>query len=138
MAPSSRAAVGAAANICLTRRLHRRGHASSSDLMEWMFHPAALRAGEGEGDDGIFSGCAIVTKAGVPALVYHGVGAGTCVAFADDPDDEYLSQSTFIASACVCARVIRMTVFARQVPHPLEQTRVKPGDCREPCARRCV
>jgi hypothetical protein len=55
-----------------------------------MFHPAALVTGEGDGDDGIFSGCAIVTKEGIPALVYHGVGAGTCVAFAEDPEDEYL------------------------------------------------
>ena len=69
---------------------HCWGHASSTDLLEWQFHPAALITGEGDGDDGIFSGCAIVTKEGVPALVYHGVGAGTCVAFAEDPDDPLL------------------------------------------------
>ena len=77
-------------DISLPNATRNRGHASSTDLLEWKFHPAALIAGEGDGDDGIFSGCAIVTKEGVPALVYHGVGAGTCVAFADDPDDEYL------------------------------------------------
>jgi sucrose-6-phosphate hydrolase SacC (GH32 family) len=80
-----------------------RGHASSIDLLEWKFHPAALLAGEGHGDDGIFSGCAIVTKEGVPALVYHGVGAGTCVAFADDPDDEYLISWSKHASNPVIA-----------------------------------
>ena len=69
---------------------HCWGHASSTDLLEWQFHPAALITGEGDGDDGIFSGCAIVTKEGVPALVYHGVGAGTCVAFAEDPEDPLL------------------------------------------------
>ena len=37
-----------------------------------------------------------VTKEGVPALVYHGVGAGTCVAFAEDPNDPYLPQRIYM------------------------------------------
>ena len=40
----------------------------------------------GDPDVGIFSGCALVNKQGVPTIVYHGVGAGTCVATACDDD----------------------------------------------------
>jgi len=37
-------------------------------------------------EEGIFSGCALVTREGVPALVYYGINAGICIAFAEDDD----------------------------------------------------
>jgi len=65
---------------------HCWGHASSTDLMRWTIHPAALVPRRGEPDVGIFSGCALVGPGGVPTLVYHGVNAGTCIAVATDDD----------------------------------------------------
>ncbi len=62
------------------------GHASSRDLVCWRLHPTALRPEPGDPENAIYSGCALVTKEGVPAIVYHGRGTGTCVAFAEDDD----------------------------------------------------
>ncbi|MBC7235857.1 MAG: glycoside hydrolase family 32 protein [Chloroflexi bacterium] len=65
---------------------HCWGHVSSADLLHWDYHPTALAPAPGDPEMGIFSGCALLTKDGVPTLVYHGVGAGTCLAFAEDDD----------------------------------------------------
>ena len=70
----------------LPRRGHCWGHASSTDLVHWRFHPPALEPGADVPEDGIFSGCALITREGVPALVYYGVNAGICIAFAADDD----------------------------------------------------
>ncbi len=61
------------------------GHASSTDLVNWRFHPTAL-ACDMPGESHMFSGCALLTREGRPALVYHSVGQGTCVAFAEDDE----------------------------------------------------
>lgn len=63
---------------------HCWGHASSRDLLHWTFHPTALAPAKGDPDAGIFSGGAFVNKQGVPTIIYHGVGAGTCIATAED------------------------------------------------------
>ena len=63
---------------------HCWGHASSSDLVHWTHHPSALAPRRGHPDAAIFSGCALVSREGVPTIVYHGVKAGTCVATAVD------------------------------------------------------
>ncbi len=68
------------------RVAHCWGHASSADLLHWVIHPTALEPGEG--DAGIFSGNAFVNRDGVPTILYHGVGAGNCLAVA--ADDELL------------------------------------------------
>ena len=65
---------------------HCWGHASSQDLVHWRFHPPALKPDPGVPEDGIFSGCALVTREGTPALVYYGVNAGICIAFAEDEE----------------------------------------------------
>ena len=65
---------------------HCWGHASSDDLLHWTFHPTALAPNKGDPDTGIFSGGAFVNKEGVPTIIYHGVGAGTCIATAEDDD----------------------------------------------------
>lgn len=65
---------------------HCWGHASSRDLFHWTFHPTALAPAAGDPETGIFSGGALVNKEGVPTLVYYGVGAGVCIATAEDDD----------------------------------------------------
>jgi beta-fructofuranosidase len=70
----------------LPRGGHCWGHASSTDLVHWQFHPTALAPRPGDPDVGIFSGGAFVNKEGVPTIIYHGVAAGTCIATAEDDD----------------------------------------------------
>lgn len=70
----------------LPRRGHCWGHASSADLVHWQFHPPALKPGPDVPEQGIFSGCALITREGVPALVYYGMNTGICIAFAEDDD----------------------------------------------------
>ena len=65
---------------------HCWGHASSTDLLRWTFHPTALAAGEGDPETGIFSGNAFVNREGVPTILYHGCDAGMCLATAEDDD----------------------------------------------------
>jgi beta-fructofuranosidase len=60
------------------------GHASSADLLHWRHHPRALVPDAGE--EHMFSGDAFVTRDGTPALVYHSVGHGNCIATAADED----------------------------------------------------
>ena len=63
---------------------HCWGHASSADLLHWEYHPTALAPAPGDPDAGIFSGGAFLDKEGVPTIIYHGVGAGTCLARSTD------------------------------------------------------
>lgn len=63
---------------------HCWGHASSIDLLHWRIHPVALVPGDG--DEGIFSGCALLDKDGVPTIVYLGVNTGICIARSTDKD----------------------------------------------------
>ena len=65
---------------------HSWGHASSADLVRWTIHPPALVPGPDDPEVGIFSGCALLSREGVPTLVYHGVEAGTCIATANDDE----------------------------------------------------
>ena len=65
---------------------HCWGHASSTDLVDWTFHPPALVPGSDDPETGIFSGGALVDKSGRPTFVYQGVNAGLCIATAEDDD----------------------------------------------------
>src|SRR6185295_11381653 len=65
---------------------HCWGHASSSDLVTWTFHPPALEPTVDSADRGIFSGNAFVNKEGRPMLCWFGIDAGVCVATAEDDD----------------------------------------------------
>lgn len=65
---------------------HCWGHASSTDLLHWTFHPTALAPAAGDPEIGIFSGGALVNKEGVPTIMYFGIGAGICMATAEDDD----------------------------------------------------
>jgi len=63
---------------------HCWGHASSTDLVDWTFHPPALVPAPGDPDVGIFSGNAFLDADGRPRLCWFGVDAGVCVATAED------------------------------------------------------
>jgi beta-fructofuranosidase len=65
---------------------HSWGHATSTDLVNWTFHPAALEPRKGDADTGTFSGNAFVNKDGKPMLCWYGINAGTCIATAEDDD----------------------------------------------------
>jgi sucrose-6-phosphate hydrolase SacC (GH32 family) len=65
---------------------HSWGHASSTDLVNWTFHPAALAPHRGDADTGTFSGNAFVNKEGKPMLCWFGLNAGVCIATAEDDD----------------------------------------------------
>lgn len=65
---------------------HCWGHASSTDLVNWTFHPAALSPQPGDRDTGTFSGNAFVNKQGKPMLCWFGIDAGVCVATAEDDE----------------------------------------------------
>ncbi len=73
-------------DAALERGGHCWGHASSSDLLHWTYHPTALAPMPGDPDTGIFSGGAFVNKDGVPTIIYFGVDAGICIATAEDDD----------------------------------------------------
>jgi beta-fructofuranosidase len=71
-------------------RLGHRGdvwaHISSHDLVHWRHHPTALKPGEHDPEYAIYSGNAFLDKAGVPTIMYQGLGAGNCIARALDDD----------------------------------------------------
>lgn len=66
---------------------HCWGHASSTDLVNWTFHPASLVPKPGDFESGIFSGNAFVSKEGKPMLCYLGINnQAVCVAEAEDDE----------------------------------------------------
>jgi len=67
-------------------RGHCWGHASSTDLLHWRFQPAALYPAPGDVDKGAFSGNCFVNKKGEATILYHGVGAGNCIATSTEDD----------------------------------------------------
>lgn len=69
-------------------RGHCFGHASSKDLLHWRWHPTGLYPAPGDVDRGMFSGNCFVNKEGEATMLYHGVGAGNCIATSRDPDLE--------------------------------------------------
>jgi len=62
------------------------GHASSSDLVHWIYHPMALGVSRGDPEEQVYAGGSLVNKDGVPTLIYRGggAGAGTCIATSRD------------------------------------------------------
>ena len=59
-------------------------HISSNDLLHWRFHPTALKPDDESPERAIYSGNAFVDKNGRPTIIYHGLGAGNCIAQATD------------------------------------------------------
>ena len=60
------------------------GHASSIDLLHWRFHKTALAPGDP--DKSIFSGNCFINNRGEATMLYHGVGAGNCIATSSEPE----------------------------------------------------
>jgi beta-fructofuranosidase len=69
------------------------GHVSSADLICWKRHPVALAPRAGDPERGIFSGNAFVNHRGVPTIIYHGLGSGTCIATSEDDELEVWNKS---------------------------------------------
>lgn len=67
-------------------RGHCWGHASSADLVHWRFLPPALFPSPGDVDTGIFSGNCFINLKGEATMLYHGVGAGNCIATSAEDD----------------------------------------------------
>ncbi len=61
------------------------GHVSSLDNVHWRQHPPALFPTTDSPEKGIFSGNCFLNKQGEATMIYHGVGAGNCIATSDDP-----------------------------------------------------
>ena len=69
------------------------GHVSSVDLLHWRFHKPALSPGEP--DRSMFSGNCFVNNKGEATLLYHGVGAGNCIATSSELDlDNWIKLET--------------------------------------------
>lgn len=65
-------------------------HISSHDLIHWRHHPTALKPTEETPERAIYSGNMFLDKEGVPTIIYHGLGAGNCVAYSTG--DEWLEN----------------------------------------------
>lgn len=65
-------------------RVHCFGHVSSVDLLHWRQHPTPLHPTEGSADRGMFSGNCFINKNGEATMLFHGVGAGNCIATSND------------------------------------------------------
>jgi len=63
---------------------HCYGHASSLDLVHWRHHPPALVPRPSDVDQGMFSGNCFLARDGRATMLYHGVGAGNCIATSTD------------------------------------------------------
>jgi len=71
------------------RGRHYWGHVSSLDLLHWRHHSPYLLPTLDSPEQGIFSGNSFVDRDGSRVLcMYHGVDAGNCLAWSDDPDLE--------------------------------------------------
>ncbi len=73
-------------------RGHCWGHASSEDLLHWRLHTPALFPAPGDVDTGIFSGNCFINKSGEATMLYHGVGAGNCIATSSGPDLDHWTK----------------------------------------------
>jgi len=90
---------------------HRHGfafaHVSSTDMVRWKWHPTVLvgpRTGHG-----MFSGTGFFTKAGRPAIIYHGQGSGrNYIAFALDDNLDKWTQPVAVVPKTASGEEPRM------------------------------
>jgi sucrose-6-phosphate hydrolase SacC (GH32 family) len=77
------------------RGVHKFGHVSSLDLVHWRHHREGVVPTADSPEKGIFSGNCFVNRRGEATMVYHGVGAGNCMATSgDDWLDEWTKLPT--------------------------------------------
>ena len=66
-------------------------HVSSTDMVHWKWHPTTLT--QQAAGHGMFSGTGFFTKAGKPAIIYHGQGSGrNQISIAEDDQLEQWSK----------------------------------------------
>jgi len=71
------------------RGVHYWGHISSTDLLHWRHHQPMLFPTLDSPESGIFSGNSFVDNDGRRVIcLYHGCGAGNCIAWSDDDNLE--------------------------------------------------
>lgn len=76
--------------IYMERGVFCWGHVSSIDLLHWRHHGPMLMPTLDSPENGIFSGNAYLDKDGRRVLcMYHGCGAGNCLAWSDDDNLEH-------------------------------------------------
>ncbi len=68
------------------------GHVSSNDLLHWRWHEPWLVPSPDGPDRGIFSGSCFVNKKGEATMLFHGVGAGNCIATCSDPNLDHWTK----------------------------------------------
>ncbi|MFH1567098.1 MAG: GH32 C-terminal domain-containing protein [Gemmatimonadota bacterium] len=72
--------------------VHFWGHVSSLDLLHWRHHSPWLYPTADSPETGIFSGNCFVNRDGEATMLYHGCGAGNCVATSAHPDLEHFAK----------------------------------------------
>jgi sucrose-6-phosphate hydrolase SacC (GH32 family) len=67
-------------------RVHCFGHVSSVDMVHWRQHRTPLFPTADSPDRGMFSGNCFINKRGEATMLFHGVGAGNCIATSNDDE----------------------------------------------------
>jgi beta-fructofuranosidase len=73
-------------------RVHCFGHVSSVDLVHWRQHPTPLYPTTDSPDRGMFSGNCFINRRGEATMLFHGVGAGNCIAVSRDDDLDHWTK----------------------------------------------
>ena len=85
-------------------------HVSSKDMVTWKWHPTVL-VGPNTGH-GMFSGTGFFTKAGRPAMIYHGQGSGNnYLAFALDDDLDEWSKPVAVKPRTKSGQVAKIRMW---------------------------
>ena len=95
-------------------RAHCFGHVSSVDLIHWRQHPTPLFPTEESVDRGMFSGNCFVNKKGAATMLFHGVGAGNCIATSTDDN---LDHWTRLPSNPIVSNPTNNEIYASWDPH---------------------
>ena len=74
--------------------VHFFGHVSSLDMLHWRHHLPALYPTPDSPEKGIFSGNCFVNRKGEATMVYHGCGAGNCMATSTDKKPGPLDEAS--------------------------------------------
>jgi sucrose-6-phosphate hydrolase SacC (GH32 family) len=94
--------------------VHVFGHVSSVDMVHWRQHPTPLFPTADSVDRGMFSGNCFINKKGEATMLFHGVGAGNCIATSTD---DSLDRWTRLPSNPIVPNTTNKTVYASWDPH---------------------
>ncbi len=73
-------------------QVHCFGHVSSVDMVHWRQHPTPLFPTVDSPDRGMFSGNCFINKHGEATMIFHGVGAGNCIATSTDDNLDHWTK----------------------------------------------